>query len=622
MKHVLLRYSILLFSLLIISCTKDIVDTTGNLIGVISDSRSGAFLSGVSVALSPIGKTITTGVDGKYEFRDIESQEYSISASKSGYNADKKTVFVQAGNDTNLDFQLTPSTGNLVLSQNSIDFGNEITTLTFDISNNGNAALIWQLSEDASWMSCNPTSGTTQVGEKSSVIVNVDRKGLERGNYSQTIAVSSNGGSGIIDVNMSVQGLMISISPEELDFGSTTTSMELNITNNGSGSISYTLTPSNNWIKLSRSTGTFTKTENITVSVDRTSLSNGDHSGNLTLTIGEDKVNIPVRMNIPSREKPTVALQIVDNVTYSSVRFKGAIANIGSSKVSRHGFCWATSEEPTVSSKGICNFGDSEKAKDFTYSANSLQPNTYYYVRAYAENTEGISYSNQIKFQTKGTPQLPTVETGIVSSITSSQAQVIGNVISLGNIDELIQYGHVWGTKQLPTTSNSKTQLGNTETTGTFNSTLTGLAPNTLYHVRAYAVNSVGTSYGKEISFTTSYADVVVNTENINNITHRAATCSASIASKGGHTIIERGVCWGVSVNPTLNGSHKASTSNSDTFTANISGLSESTTYHIRAYAKTSDGKTFYGNDVAFSTTARGVKIDKNGYGEDSNWTC
>lgn len=621
MKHVLLRYSVLLFSLLIISCTKDIVDTTGNLIGVISDSRSGAFLSGVSVALSPTGKTITTGIDGKYEFRDIESQEYSISASKSGYKSDKKTAFVQAGNDTNLDFQLTPSTGNLVLSQNSIDFGNEITTLTFDISNNGNAALIWQLSEDASWMSCNPTSGTTQVGEKSSVIVNVDRKGLERGNYSQTIAVSSNGGSGIIDVNMSVQGLMISISPEELDFGSTTTSMELNITNNGSGSISYTLTPSNNWIKLSRSTGTFTKTENITVSVDRTSLSNGDHSGNLTLTIGEDKVNIPVRMNIPSREKPTVALQIVDNVTYSSVRFKGAIANIGSSKVSRYGFCWSTSEEPIVSSKGICNLGDSEKAKDFTYSANSLQPSTYYYVRAYAENTEGISYSNQIKFQTKGTPQLPTVETGTVSSIMSSQAQVIGNVISLGNIDELIQYGHVWGTKQLPTISNSKTQLGNTETTGTFNSTLTGLAPNTLYHVRAYAVNSVGTSYGKEITFTTSYADVVVNTGNINNITHRAATCSASIASKGGHTIIERGFCWGMSEKPTLNGSHKASTSNSDTFTANISGLSESTTYHIRAYVKTSDGKIFYGNDVAFSTTARGVKIDKNGYGEDSNWT-
>lgn len=621
MKRALLRYSILLFSLLIVSCTKDIIDTTGNLVGVISDSRSGAFLSGVSVALTPIGKTYTTGVDGKYEFRDIESQEYSVSVSKSGYQSDKRTAFVQAGKDTNLDFQLTPSTGNLVLSQNSIDFGNDATTLTFDISNNGSAALTWQLSEDASWLSCNPTSGTTQAGEKSSVVVSVDRKGLERGNYSQTIAVSSNGGSSIVNVSMSVQGLMISLSPEELDFGSTTTSMELNVTNNGSGNISYTLTPSNNWIKLSRNTGTFTKTENITVSVDRTSLSEGDHSGSLTLTIGDDKVNIPVRMNIPSREKPTVALQIVDNVTYSSATFKGAIASIGSAKVSRHGFCWSTSEEPTISSTGICNLGDSEKAKDFTYNASSLEPSTTYYVRAYAENTEGISYSNQMKFQTKGTPQLATVETGTVSNIQATQVQIAGNIISLGNTDGLSQYGHVWNTKQSPTISNNKTQLGSTESTGTFNSTLTGLNPNTTYYVRSYAVNSVGTSYGNEVSFTTSYADVVLSTGSINNITHNTATCNASITSKGGHTIKEKGFCWGASSNPTLSNNSTTSSSTSDTFSANISGLSESTTYHIRAYVKTEDGKTFYGNDVAFSTTAKGVKINKNGYGEDSNWT-
>lgn len=621
MKRALLRYTLLLLSLLIVSCTKDIVDTTGNLVGVISDSRSGAFLSKVSVALTPTGKTYTTGVDGKYEFRDLESQEYSVSVSKSGYQSDKRTAFVQVGQDTNLDFQLTPSTGNLVLSQNSIDFGNDATTLTFDISNNGNAALTWQLSEDASWLSCNPTSGTTQAGEKSSIVVNVDRKGLERGNYSQTIAVASNGGSGIINVRMSVQGLMISLSPEELDFGSTTTSMELNITNNGSGNISYTLSPSNNWIKLSRTTGTFTKTENITVSVDRTSLSEGDHSGSLTLTIGEDKVNIPVRMNIPSKEKPTVALQIVDNVTYSSATFKGAIASIGSAKVTKHGFCWSTSEEPSVSSAGICNLGDSEKAKDFTYNASSLEPSTTYYVRAYAENAEGISYSNQMKFQTKGIPQLATVETGTVSNVQATQVQIAGNIISLGNTEGLSQYGHVWNTKQSPTVSNNKTQLGSTESTGTFNSTLTGLNPNTTYYVRSYAVNSVGTSYGNEVSFTTSYADVVLSTGSINNITHNTATCNASITSKGGHTITEKGFCWGASSNPTLSNNSIISMSTSDTFSANVSGLSESTTYHIRAYVKTEDGKTFYGNDVAFSTTAKGVKIDKNGYGEDSNWT-
>ena len=260
----MLQCSFILFSLLTVSCSKDIVDTTGNIVGVVSDSRSGTFLSGTSVVLSPTGKSYTTGADGKYEFRDIESKEYSISANKSGYKSDKKTAFVQVGQDTNVDFQLIPSTGDLVLSQNSIDFGNDATTLTFDISNKGTAPLTWQLSEDASWLTCNPTSGTTQSGEKSSVVVNVDRKGLERGNYSQTIAVSSSGGSSIVNVSMSVQRLMISLSPDELDFGSTTTSMELNITNNGTGNISYTLTPSNSWIKLSRNTGTFSQTENIT----------------------------------------------------------------------------------------------------------------------------------------------------------------------------------------------------------------------------------------------------------------------------------------------------------------------------------------------------------------------
>lgn len=471
--------------------------------GVVSDSRSGAFLSGVSVSLSPSGKTYTTGVDGKYEFRDLEAQEYNVSVSKSGYKSDKKTANVQAGRDTNIDFQLTPNTGILSVSQNSLDFGNETTTLTFDIQNTGSAPLKWQIAEDVSWISCNPTSGTTQEGEKSSVVVTVNRNGLERGNYVQTIAISSDGGSSVITVNMKVQGLTISLSPEELDFGSTTTSMELNLTNTGSGNISYTLTPSNEWIKLSRTTGTFTKTENITVSVDRSSLSEGDHSGYLTLTVGDERITIPVRMNIPSKEKPVVSIQIVDEITYNSARFKGGIVSIGSSKVTKHGFCWSTSEEPTINSMGVCNLGDSEKAKDIIYIATSLEPNTTYYVRAYAENPEGISYSNQMKFQTKGTPQLADVATGDVSNIQATQAQVSGNVLNLGNTESLSQYGHVWSTMPNPTTSDYKTQHGTTSNTGSYTSTLTGLSPSTTYYVRAYVTNSVGTAYGEQKTFRT-----------------------------------------------------------------------------------------------------------------------
>lgn len=504
MKNLLVRYSFLLLFLFVVSCTKDIIDTTGNLVGVVTDARSGALLSGASVALTPTGKTYTTGVDGKYEFRDIEFQEYSVSVSKSGYKADKKTAYVQAGRDTNLDFQLTPNTGSLTLSQNSLDFGNETTTLTFDVINTGSAPLNWQVAEDATWLTCNPTSGTTQEGEKSSVVVTVDRNGLERGNYAQTIAVSSDGGSSIIIVNLSVKGLTISLSPEELDFGLTVTSMELSLTNTGSGNISYTLTPSNSWIKLSRSTGTFTKTENITVSVDRTALSEGDHSGYLTLTVGEEKITIPVRMNIPSKAKPTTSLQLVDDLTFNSARFHGGIVTIGSAKVTRYGFCWSTLEEPTINAAGVCNLGDSDRAKDFTYTATSLEPNTSYYVRAYAENAEGISYSNQVKFQTKGTPQLASVETGEIKNVQATQVEVQGNIQNLGNTESLSQYGHVWSTKANPTINDSKTQHGATSSTGTYTSTLTGLTPSTIYYVRAYVTNSVGTSYGEQKTFRTS----------------------------------------------------------------------------------------------------------------------
>ena len=59
-----------------------------------------------------------------------------------------------------------------------------------------------------------------------------------------------------------------------------------------------------------------------------------------------------------------------------------------------------------------------------------------------------------------------------------------------------------YGTVQNPTTANSTTSNGTG--IGAFTSTLSGLTASTLYYVRAYATNSVGTAYGNEVSFTTS----------------------------------------------------------------------------------------------------------------------
>ena len=95
----------------------------------------------------------------------------------------------------------------------------------------------------------------------------------------------------------------------------------------------------------------------------------------------------------------------------------------------------------------------------------------------------------------------PTITTTAASSITSTTASSGGNVTADGG-SAVTARGVAYGTTTDPTTAGTKTSDGTG--TGTYTSSLTGLTPNTTYYYRAYATNSVGTSYGAEMTFTTS----------------------------------------------------------------------------------------------------------------------
>ncbi|MDU0809194.1 hypothetical protein [Aquirufa regiilacus] len=95
----------------------------------------------------------------------------------------------------------------------------------------------------------------------------------------------------------------------------------------------------------------------------------------------------------------------------------------------------------------------------------------------------------------------PTVYTKTISNITSTSASAGGIVISHGGKDVTAR-GVCW--RRLPGATIEHNFTNDAGTIGAFNSSMTGLSPNTLYYVRAYATNKQGTSYGEEISFTTS----------------------------------------------------------------------------------------------------------------------
>jgi hypothetical protein len=92
-----------------------------------------------------------------------------------------------------------------------------------------------------------------------------------------------------------------------------------------------------------------------------------------------------------------------------------------------------------------------------------------------------------------------------------------------------------------------------------------------------------------------------VTTAAVTGITTTTATSGGEVICTGGSAITARGVCWGISVNPTIAGNHTTDGSGSGVFISNITGLSASTLYYVRAYVTTSNG-TAYGSNLTFST--------------------
>lgn len=95
----------------------------------------------------------------------------------------------------------------------------------------------------------------------------------------------------------------------------------------------------------------------------------------------------------------------------------------------------------------------------------------------------------------------PTVTTSPATSILGSTATGNGDVTSDGD-STITQRGVCWSENENPTTADNKQTASGT--TGAFTANMTGLSPDTVYHYRAYAINTYGTSYGEDQEFTTT----------------------------------------------------------------------------------------------------------------------
>ncbi len=310
-----------------------------------------------------------------------------------------------------------------------------------------------------------------------------------------------------------------------------------------------------------------------------------------------------------SAVSPTVTTDGITNITSSSASCGGNVTYSGGASVIARGVCWSRFPNPTTATGGSSSHTtDGSGLGGFTSEITGLYRGTTYYVRAYATNYDGTTYhtayGEERTFTTSAVT--PTVTTTEISpySITMFSADCGGTVTDDGGASVTIR-GVCWSTSHNPTITDSFTTNGSG--VGNFTSSLSGLTPNTIYYVRAYATNSTGTGYGNEVSFTTKpLLTPTVTTNMVTDITDTTATCGGNVTYDGGTTVTERGILWSIYPNPTFVNctgcSHVVSGNGTGGFTVNMTSLLPHTPYYVRAYATNSQG-TSYGETKSFTTT-------------------
>jgi len=613
MKRIL---SLLLVSMTLIvfnqSCKKPVEEQKGAINGYVTDKATGDYVENATVLLKPVNKTATTKSDGYFEFLELELGDYSLSASKDGYRdyEDNQTISVKGSDAISRDIEMEK----LVSSMKVVDDdGDEISELnfgnltddisrTFYILNDGEIPVNYQIEITSSWINIDATEGMLQPDSLERIVVIIDREKLSAGENLATVNVVSGDNSVELIVKAYKSINIITLEPSDITTNSAILKGSINIENKSFAERGFILyideATSTKYIVSGNDMGEYSHQvmnlgDGQTYRYEAYMICNDEtiYGGEITFTTEQ----------IPDPESPIVTTADVTDITQTTAVSGGNVTDDGGAAVTARGLCWSTSQNPTVSDN---HTSDGNGTGSFTSNLTNLTANTTYYVRAYATNENGTSYGEQKSFTTLQNIELPTVTTADVTDITQNTAVSGGNVTDDGGA-AVTARGVCWSKDPNPTIDNSFISNGNG--TGSFTIEISGLTSATTYYIRAYATNSEGTSYGEQKSFTTlQNIELPTVTTIVTNVTSTTATSGGNVTDDGGATVTARGVCWSTSPDPTINDNKTTDGNGMGAFTSQLTNLTHSTTYYIRAYATNSEG-TSYGEQKYFSTLSDGM---------------
>jgi hypothetical protein len=298
---------------------------------------------------------------------------------------------------------------------------------------------------------------------------------------------------------------------------------------------------------------------------------------------------------------PTLSTEAATNrnIANGTATFNGTILTVGDPAYTERGFVYGTTNNPTIDDNKKVVPGTVTGA--FNVNVSGMTEGSIYYVRAYAANSKGIVYGEEVTLDFNavmpafnGSPSYSNRNIAEETVTFQATLQTVGD-------PAYTEKGFVYSTSQNPDiTSGTKVVVAGTNT-GAFSANVTGIAKGSLYYVRAYATTSKGDVYSGQftVDFRYTMPSVSIQGQQLG----IAIYLKYVISNAGSPVYTTLGICYGTSPNPTREVNlikAESAVSNGITTTQYMTianSIEVGNIYYVRAYL-ISEAGIIYSNEV------------------------
>ena len=214
-----------------------------------------------------------------------------------------------------------------------------------------------------------------------------------------------------------------------------------------------------------------------------------------------DEVNYRLRKNSLESPITTITNQVTD-ISFNSAFFHGKISSYENNSILNKGFCYSKfSKIPTIeNSLKIIN---TSAGMSFSERCTNLESNTTYYIRSFATNNLGTSYSDVIEFRTK--VENVKVEILSIKSVSTTTVTLIGSISDEEN--SILEKGVCYSYTSLVPDIKTGIKVPSDIDSSIMKVDIENLLPNTKYYYVFYVRTKAGIYYSKFSNFTTASID-------------------------------------------------------------------------------------------------------------------